>query len=155
VTYIFDANALITLKNFYPARFTTLWTKLDQAVAEGKVLSVREVYNEVTGRADLVSEWAKKNRGIFGAPDANEQAFVAEIFKVPHFQQGLIIPRKQLAGHFAADPFVIAAAKVKNGCVVTQEVLKNGAAKIPNVCEYFGIEHCNLEGFMEKEGWTF
>jgi hypothetical protein len=50
---------------------------------------------------------------------------------------------------------VIAKAKVVGGCVVTQEKKKPQAAKIPNVCEHFGIHCVNLEGFMEQENWTF
>ena len=29
------------------------------------------------------------------------------------------------------------------------------AAKIPNVCDHFGIPCVNLEGFMAKEKWEF
>ena len=51
-----------------------------------------------------------------------------------------------------ADPFVIALAKVRDGCVVTEETMRPNAAKVPNVCEHFGIEYTNVEGFMNKEG---
>ena len=52
-------------------------------------------------------------------------------------------------------PFIVAAAKVINGCVVTEESKKPNAPNIPNVCEYFNIECTNLQGFMEREGWKF
>jgi len=54
-----------------------------------------------------------------------------------------------------ADPFVIALAKARDGCVVTEETMRPNAAKIPNVCEHFGIEYAKLEGVMNKEAWTF
>jgi hypothetical protein len=54
-----------------------------------------------------------------------------------------------------ADPFVVAAAKFKNGTAVTQEKLKPNAAKILNVCNYFGIPYVDLEGFMVAQGWKF
>jgi hypothetical protein len=39
--------------------------------------------------------------------------------------------------------------------VVTQEKNTENAAKIPNVCDHFGIPCINLEDFMKKENWTF
>jgi hypothetical protein len=81
-------------------------------------------------------------------------AFVAEIFSVPHFQQ-LVSEQQRLKGVPVADPFVIAMAKIRCGCVVTEEVKKPGAARIPNVCEHFGIACCNIEAFMEAKEWQF
>ena len=33
--------------------------------------------------------------------------------------------------------------------------MKKNAGKIPNVCEHFGVDWTNVEGFMAREGWTF
>ena len=96
----------------------------------------------------------KRNRNIFIQPSPEELAFIAEIFKVKHFQM-LVRTAERLEGKPVADPFVIAKAKIIQGCVVTDEKLKPNAAKIPNVCEYFGVAYRNLEGFMERENWTF
>jgi hypothetical protein len=54
-----------------------------------------------------------------------------------------------------ADPFVIACAKIRGGTVVTEERLKPNAARIPNICQHFGIPCTNLEGFMQLMGWNF
>ena len=83
-----------------------------------------------------------------------ELQFVGEIFKVPHFQ-AMIRKQEWLKGKPVADPFVIARAKILNACVVTQEKNTENAARIPNVCDNFEIPCINLEGFMEKENWTF
>jgi len=83
-----------------------------------------------------------------------ETLFVSKIFSVRHFQY-LVGQKQTLKGTPVADPFLIASAKVRKGCVVTGEKKKPNAAKIPNVCEYFGIDCTNLEGFMEREGWSF
>ena len=80
--------------------------------------------------------------------------FVGDIFSVQHFQM-LVNKKARLKGLPCADPFIIARAKVINGCVVTEEKRTPNAAKIPNVCEHFGVEYTNLQGFMKKEGWTF
>ncbi len=91
---------------------------------------------------------------FFKVPSDKESLFVAQIFQISHFKA--LIDQKHIAkGTPVADPFVIAAAHSRGGCVVTQESKKPNGAKIPNVCEYFKIECTDLEGFMEMEGWTF
>ena len=154
--YVFDTNSLRTLKNYYPQQFVSFWKQLDAYVATGKIVSVREVRREIE-RQDITEElqgWVKKNSHIFVKPDVAETQFVAEIFKIKHFQ-ALIPKRNILQGMYSADPFVVACAKIRNGCVVTEEKNRPNAAKIPNVCEYFGIVYTNLQGFMEMEGWQF
>ncbi len=46
-------------------------------------------------------------------------------------------------------------ANEAGGCVVTQEKMKDNAAKIPNVCEHFAIPYIDLESFMERENLIF
>ena len=87
-------------------------------------------------------------------PSAAETQFVRQIFLVPHFQN-LVNEKNRLAGYPCADPFIIALAKTINGCVVTEEKEKPNAPKIPNVCDHFGVPFTNLQGFMEREKWTF
>ena len=153
--YVFDSNALIDLFiNFYPNRFPSLWEKFDQSVQEATIISVREVQREIEGYGDRLAEWVKSAPGFFQKPSPEELIFVAEIFKVSHFQS-LIREKERLQGKPVADPFIIAKAKVLESCVVTQEVFKANAAKIPNVCKHFGVDCLNLEGFMEREDWTF
>lgn len=154
--YVFDSDALINLfRHFYLNRFPSLWERFDQLVEKGSIISVREVYNEIKERSDRLSQWAKEKQNLFRESSPEELAFVAEIFKVPHFQS-LIHKQERLLGKPVADPFVIARAKILNGCVITQEIEKPNAAKIPNVCKHFDNIAClNLEGFMGREDWTF
>ena len=68
----------------------------------------------------------------------------------------MIRRKERLKERPVADPFVIARAKcLENGCVVTTEKHKPNSAQIPNVCEYFGVDWTDLEGFMEREQWRF
>ncbi|MGA3043710.1 MAG: DUF4411 family protein [Bryobacteraceae bacterium] len=76
------------------------------------------------------------------------------MYAVPHFQQN-IEQQKILKGGKNADAFVIAKAGVEHGTVVTMELLKPNAARIPNICEHFSIPCLSLEEFMEEEGWQF
>jgi hypothetical protein len=155
--YVFDTNSLcVILKHYYPERFPSLWTQLDEMLINGDIKLVRESYNEIMilNANDRPAQWAQENRKLFSTPSTEELQFVNEIFKVAHFQQ-LIEKKKILSGRPAADPFVIAKAKSENAIVVTEEVYKENAAKIPNVCKHFDIECINLEDFMRKENWQF
>lgn len=158
MTYIFDTSCFIVLFNhFYLGRFPSLWEKFDQLIEEKKIISVREVFNEIDTYWNKVSrlvQWAKDNREVFEQPSVEEMEFVQLIFSVKHFRN-LIERKATLEGRPVADPFLVAKAKVENKMLVTQEELKENAAKIPNVCEHFKVQYTNLEGFMERERWQF
>ena len=125
-------------------------------LSNGDIILVRESYNEIMklNAKDRPAKWAKENRKLFSTPSIEELQFVNEIFSISHFQQ-LIEKKKILSGRPVADPFVIAKAKHENAIVVTEEVYKENAAKIPNVCKHFKIECINLEDFMQRENWQF
>ena len=154
--YVFDSGPLIVLfRHYYPDRFPSLWKSFDALVLEQRIISVREVRKELEGHGDRLSDWVKDHGEFFLTPTADELNFVAEIFKIAHFQM-LVRKKERLYGKPVADPFVIAKAQaLEEGCVVTQEIKKPNAAKIPNVCEHFGIPCLNLEAFMENENWRF
>tara|TARA_R110000787_G_scaffold249816_8_gene355431 strand:+ start:1744 stop:2211 length:468 start_codon:yes stop_codon:yes gene_type:complete len=154
--YVLDTNVISNLhKNYYRKRFVSLWEAFDQLVADGKITSTREAYHELhNGVPGADTEWATTNAKIFTTPDANEGAFVAKIYAVPHFQAN-IEKQKLIKGGRNADAFIIARAHAIGGTVVTMERFKPNAVKIPNICEHFKVPYLDLEGFMEAEGWEF
>ena len=154
--YVFDTNSFRVLGNYYPDRFPSFWEMFDELVAAGRIVSVREARNELENQStkDHLDRWVDRNKRIFLSPSAEETEFVSRIFEVPHFRQ-LVSSRNLSVGKAVADPFLIAAAWSRGGCVVTEEAMKKNAAKIPNVCEHFGVDCTNVEGFMERESWTF
>lgn len=155
MTYVFDSNTLITLfTHFYPSRFPTLWQKFEESVKSQRIITAREVLREVGAHDGPLADWAKSHRDFFHVSSPEELVIVAQIFRVPHFHS-LVRKQERLQGKPVADPFLIAKAKVLQGCVVTEEANKPNASKIPNVCEHFKIECLCLEGFMERENWTF
>jgi hypothetical protein len=156
VSYAFDSSALSALfRNYYRDVFRSLWQGFDQLVIDGKVMSTREALREIEdGPLEDLREWAKANQNLFTTPTPEEGAFVARIYSIPHFQHNIEM-RKLLSGGKLADPFIIARAAVTNASVVTTEKLKPNAAKIPNICQHFGIPCLTLEMFMQAEGWTF
>jgi len=156
-TFVFDTNAVEQLGHYYPSSFPTFWDHFAVMVKERLAISVREVQRELERRDHKawLRAWLKEHPGFFTVPGPAETAFVAEIFRVKHFQ-ALVGERQRLQGTPVADPFVIAAARTRKGsCVVTQETLKPNAAKIPNVCDRFGIDWTDFEGFLKRNGWSY
>lgn len=156
MVYVLDTSSIITLGHYFPERFPSFWENLDESVASGAIVSVREVYRELDGQAtrEHLKTWIHQNSSIFRKSSAEEVAFVAKIFSNHHFQQ-LISKKQTLKAGPVADPFLIAAAHCQNGCVVTEERWKDNAAKIPNVCEAFDVDYCDLEGFLTRNQWAY
>ena len=156
MTFVLDTNCFRLLESYYPSRFPSFWRAFDEAVAEGSIASVSEVRKELVrgNTAPHIDEWVEAHPGFFREPTEAELAAVSQIFAVPHFQ-GLVGHKQLLAGTPVADPFLIAAAMVIEGCVVTEERHKPNSTKIPAVCEHFGIRCTNLEGMLAALGWSF
>jgi hypothetical protein len=156
MSYVFDNSPLSALfRNYYRNRFPSLWQRFDRLVANGSLVSTREVFREIEdGPIESLLDWATQNRDLFATPTPEEGAFVAKIYAVPRFQQN-IEQKKLLRGGKVADPFVIARAACEDRTVVTVEVMKPNAVKIPNICAHFGVRCLSLPEFMEVEGWTF
>jgi len=158
--YVFDTSSISVLKDYYFDTFKSFWDYFNTDIQSGNVVSVREVFKELEAGLNQVDRypwlwsWIKQNRQIFAIPDETQTKFIREIFQIKHFQT-LIGMKQQLRGMPVADPFVIAYAYVLEGCVVTQEIEKPNASKIPNVCRHFGIECTNLEGYLSIKSWSF
>ena len=86
--------------------------------------------------------------------------FVSKIFENSHYQQ-LISNNAILRGESQADPFIIAAAKIKSSCIVTLDgynqkgEVKQHAPKIAYIAQCLNVDCCNFEQFMERENWKF
>lgn len=154
--YVFDTSSFIVVGHYFPNRFPSFWERFDKAVADGEIVSTREVDLELDRECTRLHlrEWLTKHHELFTIPTSAETNFVAKIFAIAHFRQ-LVAQKQRLKGSPVADPFVIACASVRNGCVVTEEMTKGNAAKIPNVCKHFSVPCINIEGFMEAEKWRF
>lgn len=153
--YVFDTSPLSNLfRHFYRRRFPTLWEQFDALVADGTVTSTREVRRELDLYAHVDEDWVRDNAGIFAMPTVVEAQIIRDIYSVPHFQQNIELKKLQKGG-LNADPFVVAKAHAEGRTVVTLESSLPHAAKIPNICQHFGVRCLNLEQFMESEGWQF
>jgi hypothetical protein len=157
--YIFDNDALRVLSHYYPDTFKSLWQNIDELIAKGEFLSVRDVLQEIEKKLPalgFMEEWVKNNKHIFVTPTNEETQFIAQIFRAKngHFQKTMT-PEEILRGDPHADPFLVAVAKIRGGTIVTQEKWKSNASKIPNICQHFDIPCMNTEEFLKQQGWTF
>ena len=119
--------------------FPTLWDNFDQLVADSEIVSAREVLREIEdGPLPALTEWARAHTDVFALPTPEEAAFITRIYGVAHFHQN-IEQQKLLKGGYIADPFVIAKAAIQGRTVVTTELFKPNAAKIPNICRNFAV----------------
>ena len=112
MNYVFDTGAFIVLKHFYPTTFATLWSRIDALAANGTIVSVREVFNELHNYndVDFIQDWAKQHKAVFAKPGNDELLVVQQILAIPHFQ-ALVSNKAILKGTPVADPFVVAAGK--------------------------------------------
>ncbi|AAM42238.1 PIN domain-containing protein [Xanthomonas campestris pv. campestris] len=154
--YVFDTGPFSRLKHYYPAVFHSFWAHMDALVHGGYLLSTREVKRELdNGEPNaVVSAWIGQHAGLFSMPSAGEMQLVAQILAIPHFQS-IIGERQRLKGTPVADPFVIAAAQVRGFAVVTTEVYKPQAAKVPIICQHFNVRCIDLEQFMAEQKMTY
>ena len=155
--YVFDNDTISSIfKFYYFGNFPSFWKEFNLLVSKGDVVTVREVRRELKGIDlwDKIRKWANNYPKFFSNPTSEELNFITTIYSVRHFQQN-IERKKLLAGKPVADPFIIAKAWLNDAIVVTQEKLKQNASAIPNICDHFGIEYMNLEGFLIRESWEF
>lgn len=157
--YCLDTNTISSVYRFYfRDSFPSFWENFSVLVRSGRAISVSEVEIELSRSPGLVSavqELKELNHEFFSLPSETEQEFVAEIFSVSRFRS-LLGGGNAARGNPVADPFVVAKARASPGmCVVTEEIYRPNAAKIPNVCEHFNIECINLQQMLNREGWQF
>jgi len=150
--YIFDTNVFYALGVYYPSRFPTLWALLEKLAEDGQLQSVREVRREIEANCPYahIELWVKSHKKIFKPPKEAEETLVLELFRQEQ-NRNLVKRQNILKGLPVADPFIIAAAKVKGGIVVTMEAHKAGGARIPTICNELDVECIDLESFLERE----
>jgi hypothetical protein len=153
--YIVDTNVFLSLGNYYPKRFPTIWGRINDLADNGILKSVREVKNEIEHNCqhEHIAEWVKNHHAVFLIPTEAELMIIRDFLQIEQYRE-LVKRQNILKGLPVADPFIIAAGKFYKACVVTQESLKTGA-RIPNLCKELDISCINLEGFLELENLIY
>lgn len=156
--YVFDTNVFRhVFASYYREIFPSFWKEFEPLISGGIVTSTSIVLNELQHQKveqdGLI--WLQQQEKLFLAPSERESKFLRQIYAVPHFRQQNVAVRELYAGGNHADAYIIARAAIMNSTVVTQEKYAEHAAKIPNICEHFGISCINLQQLMHRQNWKF
>lgn len=156
--YVFDTNVFRQIyASYYRDIFPSLWDNLEPLLRNGTISSTSVVLSELTyqGLAQDGLSWLRSRPGLFPPTTRDEGNFLRRIYAVEHFRQQNIGVRELYKGGNHADPYIVARAELLDAAVVTQETYKVHSAKIPNICEYFGIRCIKLDEFMIDQNWKF
>lgn len=156
-TYLLDTNIFIEAKNnhygfdFCPA----FWDWLILQNQNGKVGSVKAVWDEINQGEDNLSEWVRDlGKPLFFQPDQKViEKFgpVSEWLSEQNYDQGAINTFLQ-----KADYWLVAHALAYDFTVVTRETPDNSRkVKIPEVCIGMGIECINPYNMLRREQARF
>lgn len=151
--YIVDTNVFRTFFRFYYKDVTpNLFENLDKMIKNKEVLSVKEVYHELSNQHKKDSDFMKiieSYKSIFQEPTKEEEIdILKQIYSKRNYQNN-ISEKNLLNGGPVADAFLVAKAKSEEGILVTAEQYSPNAAKIPNICEEFGIKYIPFEEFLK------
>jgi hypothetical protein len=150
--HCFDTSAFLQCwARYYPVDvFPGLWEKLSYSAAVGQILAPEEVRDEIAKKEDGLYAWVKDRPHIFVPLDTDIQDAVRVILAEHRY---LV---KNTAQRNAADPWVIAVAKVRGLTVVTEE--RGGTTakpRIPSVCEALGVPCISVVEYIREKGWQF
>lgn len=152
--YILDTNFFRTFFRFYDKDVSPeLFENLDKMIKNGDIISVKEVYHELEKQHQNDSEVMQmigRIKKIFQEP-TNEEAvdILFQIYQNRNFQNN-ISQKNMLNGSPVADAFLVAKAKTSKGTLVTSENFSPNAAKIPNICNEFGVNYIDFKTFLKK-----
>ena len=107
---VFDTSAYINGRRDHlpPATFPSVWARIEEALADHRILLPREVFVELRAKDDETAEWIKQFRAV--DPIREVQVEVGPIYA--EFSNGS-------GRRDGADPFVIAEARHRGLTVVT------------------------------------
>lgn len=166
VIYCVDTSSLVNVQRTYPrAVFPGVWEQISELARAGRLISTREVLNELErGGDDEIYKWAKNHRFMFQDPDGEQIEVARGIVNDLQFQ-GLFDIDSETPD---ADPFVIALAAVqqrRSSMFPTQYVVVADEARaqpgrkprIPDVCNdpRYQLECIRVLEMFAREGWEF
>lgn len=153
--YSIDTSSLVHSwrRAYPPKRFPGLWARVDDLIAEGRIVASIEVYNELEKKDDEIFAWAKERKdALFREIDDDVQGAVVHVMAT---YPKLVDTGKGKSG---GDPFVIAQALAGDPTLTVVSQEKGGTAdkpRIPFVCQAEGIRCIDFLELIEVEDWSF
>jgi hypothetical protein len=153
--YSIDSSSMIHAwrRAYPPSVFSSLWTKIDELIGNGRLIASVEVLRELKKKDDDIYAWAqdRKDTLFVELDDKTQDSLVLIMTKYPK----LVDTGKGKSG---GDPFVIALAHCRDPqlTVVTEERGGSDAKpKIPHVCNRLGLLNIDVLDLITQEKWSF
>ena len=152
--YCIDTSALMDAwVRWYPQEmFPTLWDKMDELLAAGRLISSEEVLLELERKeGDTLHAWAQERQQFFLPLDVTIQGCASRIMTShPRLVDGR-------TGKSFADPWIIATADTHKCIVVTGEkpTGQRERPKIPDVCRDMNLRCISFVDLIRHEKWRF
>lgn len=147
--YIIDACALIDAAKEYnmsKKTFLPIWEALNNLIENKELFTSSEIFDEL--KDDDLLTWAKQHKDFFVPLTQDIQKYAVDVLK----KYPTLIKMKS-SSNSNGDPFLVATAIAKKGCIVTNERSgddKTGDYRIPNVCKGFDIAYMDLHAFLDQ-----
>lgn len=167
-TYLIDSNILITPhRSYYPFDFApSFWNFLIEEVQKGALISIDKVKEEIVRGEDQLANWFSHNISEHCIKTDSIGILQAYQVLVNHISNSKLYNQKAKNEFMQADnadtwllAYCLNAQKTeKDVCLVTLEELNPTVKKrvpIPNVCEDFNIDYCNLFTLIRRLNFSF
>lgn len=161
--FLLDSNIFIESKKHFcaPDICPAFWQWLsEESCSSNSIKSISNVLDELKAGNDDLPKWAQKMLpSDFFIETARDGRIIEEwrtmqdaLLSSSHFESVKVRPFLE-----KADLWLIAAAKVYEGCVVTNEYVRSGQKriKIPAVAAMFGVKCCTIYDVMRTLGVRF
>jgi hypothetical protein len=164
--YLLDANILITAaRDFYNFDFgNNFWDFLVRKAEDNRIKSIDKVYDEIIGGNDRLKEWAETDFFEHFLDTTEDEVLnnYSKLMEWAEKQKGKYSQNaiNAFIKENNADPWLIAYAmknKQKIVIVTFEKKVDNIKRKIPipNVCEEFSIEYCDLYQMLKNLKFRF
>ena len=149
--YCIDTSCLIAAwEERYPIdHFPKFWALLEAAITARKICALLAVHDETEKKSKELHDWLGNREGLF--VDLNEDMETGvKVILAKHPRP--VMEKRQ---RFAADPFIIAVAKLRRLTVVTEEKPTGGLNR-PNITDLCadGRSYINLLQLIRAENWV-
>lgn len=152
MAYCIDTSCLIAAweERYPPDNFPKFWIYLERLVDEGRVRAPVAVLDETEKKSKDLHAWLKARPALF---IDYEEEIQLEVRAILSRYQRLVMEKKQ---RYAADPFIIATARVKGLTIVTEEkpTFSLNRPNIPDVCRDMGLDCMSLIELIRAEAWV-